>query len=105
MDHKTLNVYENRIDEQTLETLQLGVKHFQQQNFKEAFILALVVDHLKIDLTPEVIDEVKRFVRQFNVRFYPTLGEALCELDPADAEAFRNAKGFDELNRQLTVTQ
>jgi hypothetical protein len=62
----TYNVDASRIDEQTLETLQLAVKHFTQQDHKGSFILALVADYLKIDLTHEVVAEVKQFVHQFN---------------------------------------
>jgi hypothetical protein len=72
----TYNVDASRIDEQTLETLQLAVKHFTQQDHKGSFILALVADYLKIDLTHEVVAEVRQFVHQFNddERFSSKLG-------------------------------
>ncbi len=66
MEQQIVNLHADNIDELSLEALQLGVKHFQQDGSKETFILALVADYLKIDLTPEAFEEVKQFTGEFH---------------------------------------
>ncbi len=82
---KTHNVHEKRINKQTQEALHLALKHFTEDNLKPPFVVALVVDYLKSDLTPGVVEEITGFVHQFNVPCIPTA-------DELDAPAFSATK-------------
>lgn len=49
-----------------VEALKLAIDQLNRQDYKSAFILAMVADHLHLNLSPRLIDEAKRFQRKLN---------------------------------------
>ena len=50
---------EHQLFDQTLDTLRLALSHFDHQGYKGAYVLALAIDHLKLELNLELLDEVR----------------------------------------------
>ena len=54
------------ISDKDVNALKLAIDQLDRQDYQSAFILALVADHLDLNLSPRLIDEAKGFQRELS---------------------------------------
>jgi hypothetical protein len=55
----------HQLFDHALDTLRLGIGQFESQEYKGSYVIALAIEHLKLDVNLEVLDEIRGHLAEF----------------------------------------